>query len=40
MEVTGMCGHDPQSRGSFGDGLNKEKRESFSEDKRKIGVLW
>ena len=37
MEVTGMCGHDPQSRGSFSDKLDKEKRGSFSEDKRKIG---
>ena len=32
MEVTGMCGHDPKS-----DRLNKEKRGSFNEDKRKIG---
>ena len=23
--VTGMCGHDPQSIGVFGDRLNKEK---------------
>ena len=27
----------PQKQGSFGDRLNKEKRGSFSEDKRKIG---
>ena len=37
MEVTGICGQDFQRRGSFGDRLNKEKRGSFSEDKRKIG---
>ena len=35
-KVTGMCGQDPRV-GSFGDRLNKEKMESFSEDKRKIG---
>ena len=32
-----MCGHDPKSRGLPVTRLNKEKRGSFSEDKRKIG---
>ena len=40
MEVTGMRGHDPQSRGlSVTVRLNTEKRGSFSEDKETRGSL-
>ena len=37
MEVRGVCGQDPQSRGLSVTDQIKKKRGSFSEDKRKIG---
>ena len=35
MEVMGMCGHDSQSRGLSVTNCKRERRGSFSEDKRK-----
>ena len=37
MEVTGMCGQDPQSRGLSVTDYIKKQTGSFSEDTRRIG---